>query len=45
MVSETSTVSDARFLFHHWALLLKGWLDRVKDIPPLPASLERPAPS
>jgi hypothetical protein len=36
-LSMTSAVADSRFLFQHWARMLRGWLDQAQDIPPLPA--------
>jgi hypothetical protein len=41
----TATTADARFLFHHWARMLRGWLDDVSDIPPLPAPVGAPPSS
>lgn len=35
--SGTENLSDARIVFRHWALLMRQWLDSVRDIPPLPA--------
>jgi hypothetical protein len=38
--SPTANLADAAVLFRHWALRLRGWLDHVRDIPPLPAGAQ-----
>jgi hypothetical protein len=35
--SGTANLANARTLFDNWALRLRGWLDHVREIPPLPA--------
>jgi hypothetical protein len=37
--SSTANLGDASVLFRHWALKLRGWLDHVRDIPPLPEGI------
>jgi hypothetical protein len=38
--SPTASLADAAVLFRHWALKVRGWLDHVREIPPLPEGAE-----
>ena len=36
-----ANLAQARLVFIRWAQRLRGWLDRVREIPPLPAESDR----
>ncbi len=43
VTSETANMAGARILFRHWAGLLRQVLDKVREIPPLPATVAESA--